>query len=86
MITCRIFTPEGTKEELMTEIVTFDAPHARRGIQPGHMPVVVSVEEGHLWTVADGVRSRHAIGEGVMYYRDGVATFLVSSYGEDRTE
>ena len=83
MITCRIFTPEGTYVELETEIVIFDAPDAIRGILPGHMPIVVSVEEGHLTTVVEGVRTSHPMGEGACYFKDNVATFLVSSFGED---
>ena len=80
MITCRIFTPEGTSEELQTEIVTFDAPDARRGITVGHAPIVVSVEKGHLWTLVNGVRESHEMGEGVLYFTGNVATFLVSSF------
>ncbi len=80
MITCRIFTPEGTSEVFETEIVTFDAPDARRGIVSGHMPIVVSVEKGHLWTLLDGKRNCYEMGEGVLYFKDNVATFLVSSF------
>ncbi len=81
MITCRIYTPEGTSAELQTEIVIFNAPDAVRGILPGHMPIVVSVDEGQLTTVVDEVRTSHPIGAGVVYFKDDVATFLVASFG-----
>ena len=81
MITCRIYTPEGTFVELQTQICIFNAPDAVRGILPGHMPIVVTVEEGQLTTVVDEQRSSRPIGAGVVYFKDDVATFLVSSFG-----
>ncbi|MDO5118765.1 MAG: hypothetical protein Q4G41_04070 [Coriobacteriales bacterium] len=80
MITCRIYTPEGTFVELETEIAIFDAPDARRGITHGQRPIVVTVEKGHLTTVLNGVRTSYELGEGVVYVKDNVATFLVESF------
>lgn len=81
MITCHIFTPEGTSEDLETDIVIFDAPDARHGIVSGQMPTVLSVEEGQLTVSVQGKRVSYQMGEGVVYFKDDVATFLVSSFG-----
>ncbi len=82
MICCRIFTPEGSSIEVNVDAFTFEAPDARRTISEGHMPIVVSVEDGMFQTRYHGERVRYDMGDGVMYYRKGVATFLVSSVSE----
>ena len=82
MIKCHIYTPSGKHIEVETEIVSFDASDSRRGIISGHMPIVVSVEVGRFSTLLNGVRKHYAMGEGVLYFKNNEAKFLVDSIEE----
>ena len=82
MIKCHIFTPSEKHLELDTDIVSFDAPDSRRGIISGHMPIVISVEVGRFSTLLNGHRVHYAIGEGILYFSNNEAKFLVDSIEE----
>ena len=80
MIQCIIYTPRGKKVQLETELLSIGATDGRRGLLPGHMPIVLTIEASRMSTLQKGRRRHFAVGPGVLYLKNDVATILVDSF------
>ena len=79
MINCKIVTPTGLYVELPTEILNIGTIDGERGILPNHMPIVLALDISKMCLVNNGKRTYYAIGGGMLYFSDNVATILVDS-------
>ncbi len=79
MIVCRIVTPNGLYKEVETSICNIRNKDGELGILSNHMPLVTSLEISKMTLVEDGKRIEYAVGGGLFYFKDNVATVLTDS-------
>ena len=79
MINVKVVTPIGPYKELETPILNIGSVDGQRGLLPNHMPTVFMLAVSKMETEENGVRKDYAIGGGMLYFRDNVATVLVNS-------
>ena len=79
MINVKFVTPEGTYKEVESSLLNVTSTDGQRGILPNHMPIVLMLTISRLETMEDGKRTQYAIGGGMLYFENNVATVLVDS-------
>ena len=79
MIKVKFVTPNGTYKEVDSAILNVKSTDGERGILPNHMPIVLMLEISRLETKEDGQKRQYAIGGGMLYFENNVATILVDS-------
>lgn len=79
MIKAKIVTPEGVYKEFETPIINVTSTDGDRGILSNHMPIVLMLKISRLETKENGEKKEYAIGGGMLYFKDNIATILVDS-------
>ena len=79
MIKVKFVTPNGTYKEVETSIINVRSTDGDRGILPNRVPLVLMLEVSRLETKENGERKEYAIGGGMLYFENNVATVLVDS-------
>lgn len=79
MINLKIVTPNGVYKETSTSILNVKTIDGERGLLTNHIPTVLMLEISKMSTIEDGERKEYAIGGGMLYFKDNLATLLVDS-------
>lgn len=79
MIKVKFVTPNGLYKEVETSILNVKSTDGERGIFPNHMPLVLMLEVSRLETKENGEKKEYAIGGGMLYFENNLATILVDS-------
>jgi len=79
MINLKIVTPNGVYKETSTSILNIKTIDGERGLLTNHIPTVLMLEISKMSTIEDGERKEYAIGGGMLYFKDNLATLLVDS-------
>jgi len=79
MINLKIVTPHGTYKETSTSILNVNTIDGERGLLSNHVPTVLMLKISKMSTVENNERQEYAIGGGMLYFKDNVATLLVDS-------
>lgn len=75
----KISTPEGLYKELDTEMLNITTIDGQRGLNHGHMPIVLVLDIGPMHTYEDGVKTEYAVAGGICYFRNNVAEILTDA-------
>ena len=79
MISCHVYTPSGKKLDLQTEIVSIGTTDGRRGILPGHMPIILTVQASRFSTLVNGVHEHYAVSDGILSFRNNECNIFVDA-------
>lgn len=79
MIKVKFVTPNGVYKEVETTILNVRSTDGERGILSNHMPIVLMLTVSKLETKENGEKKVYAIGGGMLYFENNVATILVDS-------
>lgn len=79
MIKVKFVTPNGLYKEVETSILNVKSTDGERGILPNHMPLVLMLEVSRLETKENGEKKEYAIGGGMLYFENNLATILIDS-------
>ena len=79
MFTLKIITPKGLYKETETSILNVVTTEGQRGILTNHMPIVAMLKISRMSTVEANNRVEYALGGGMLYFKDNVATILTDS-------
>lgn len=80
MFKARVVTPTGLYGEIEgITLLNFVSTEGHMGLLSNHMPLVTMLEISKLEIVQDKERNQYAIGGGMLYFEDNLATLLVDS-------
>lgn len=79
MFKVKIITPTGLYKEDEATLLNIVTTEGQRGLLSNHMPLVTMLVVSKMTIVNDKVRDDYAIGGGMLYFADNVATVLVDS-------
>lgn len=75
----KITTPNGLYKELDTEMLNVETIEGQRGLNHGHMPIVLPLAIGQMHTYEDGERNDYAVAGGICYFRNNVAEIMTDA-------
>lgn len=79
MINVKLITPDGLYKELEANCINASTTDGWRGILPNHMPIVLMLNISRLEIVTKEGKKQFAIGGGMLYFENNVATILIDS-------
>lgn len=75
----KISTPEGLYKELDTTMLNITTIDGQRGLNHGHMPIVMILDIGPMHVYEDNQKVEYAVAGGVCYFRNNVAEILTDA-------
>ncbi len=79
MFKVRIVTPSGLYRETEASIINVVTTEGHRGILPNHMSIICMLVPSKMSLVEAEGRFEFAIGEGMIYFQDNLATVLIDT-------
>lgn len=79
MFTLNIVTPRGNYARKDIDSITMETYDGQQTLLANHMPIVIPVNIGVMYTKTNGEKEEYAASEGLLTFEDNVATLMVSS-------